>query len=110
MSHWAEYVKERFNWSAIETDRGTIIYSIRPPYALIHDLFVTQDSRIKKHGTALCDEVARIGKEQGCTHLWSQVAVGSRNATEALKANLAYGFCVTATDDKGIILMKEIGN
>lgn len=110
MSHWAEYVKERFGWDAIESVDGTIIYSIQPPYACIHDLYVPKEKRMHKVASVLADQVARLGKDKGCTHLWSQVATGSRNASEALAINLAYGLKVTASDTQGIILMKEIGD
>lgn len=109
MSHWAEYVKERFGWDAIVTDDATVIYSIQPPFALIHDMYVAPQMRKIGIASDLADQVAAIGKEKGCTHLWSQVASETLNSNEALMANLGYGFRMTKTDATGIIMMKEIG-
>lgn len=108
MSRWANYARERFGWSAIEDDRGTLLYSIRPPLACIEELYIPEDRRKSGAASLLVGLLADIGKAQGCTHLWAQVVTGAINANEALLAALHYGFSLAASDEKRIILTKEI--
>lgn len=110
VSHWANYARERFGWSALESDRGTVLYSIRPPFARIEEMHIPATERLNGAGAAFVDQIAELGKAQGCTHVWGQIATGALNASEAMLAALRVGFKIAASDTERIIIIKEIGD
>lgn len=109
MSLWADYISEREGNSVIEEDFGFIEFRLSPPVCLIHSLYVRPGDRRSGVGAALADRVAELAKEAGCTLLWSQVVTTTLNATESLKAVLAYGFKVQDAQNGVIVLTKDIG-
>ncbi len=109
MTLYAEYLKERFGYSTITESWGFISYSFVQPFCRIEELYVVPEERLKGRGRELADRVTKIAQENECKCLWSQVQTNALNASEALSANLAYGFKVIETDSKRIILLKEIG-
>lgn len=108
MSLWAEYVKEREGHEVIEEPWGFLRYHIAPPLLCIDDLYIQPEYRRGERGSELADRVTRIARESKCTHLWAQVWPHTLNATDSLKAVLAYGFQVTGAQNGAIILLKEI--
>lgn len=109
MSLWSQCIKEREGRDVIEESWGFIEYLIRPPNVEIHDLYVQPEFRGQGKGQELANRVATLGREQGCTALWSNVYVDSLNASETLRLNLTYGLKVRSADGGRIILAKELG-
>jgi GNAT superfamily N-acetyltransferase len=110
MSLWAEYHKETDGSICIERFFGFIRYEIEGNLCKIHDLFVKENFRREGCAWALADEVSVIAKKSSCTHLWSRVGCGTLGATEALSANLAYGFKIAMAEGGFIIMLKELEN
>lgn len=108
-SLWVNYVKEREGSSVIEEPWGFIEYKLVHPFMRIETLYVVESQRQNGFGSELADRVADLAREAECTHLWAKVWVGALNATESLKAILAYGFTVNCLDGDCIILTKQIG-
>jgi GNAT superfamily N-acetyltransferase len=107
MSLWSDYILEREGNAVIEEGWGFIEFRISPPVCMIHSLYVRPVDRKSGRGSELADRVAEIARREGCT-LWSQVVSSMLNATESLKAVLAYGFKVTEAQNGCIILTKDI--
>lgn len=108
MSLWSDYHKETEGHEVIETEYGFVRYSITAPLCWIHDLYVCPEHRRHNHGSFLAKKVTALAIEAGCTHLWSQVGLGSRTANDALKANLSFGFLVQGAQNGFIIMSKDI--
>jgi L-amino acid N-acyltransferase YncA len=108
MSLWADYLKEREGNSIIEEPWGFIEYRLALPFMKIESIYVKPEERKAGRASLLADQVTSLAKEQGATHLWSQVWVGALNATASLKAILAYGFTVQGAENGHIILTKEL--
>jgi ribosomal protein S18 acetylase RimI-like enzyme len=109
MSLWAEYLTEREGKVVIEEEFGFIAYRIPSNGICIVDaIYVSKETRRSGFGSALCDRVAKIAIEAECTQLWSQVQVNTFNATDSLKACLAYGFRLHSLDGTCIVLIKDI--
>lgn len=110
MSLWAEYHKETDGSEVIERFFGFIRYDFSDDGKVcrIHDLFVRENSRRDRCAWILADEVSAVAKRANCTHLWSRVGIGTFGASEALQANLAYGFKLAAADGGWVIMMKDL--
>lgn len=108
MSLWSAYHKETEGHETLETESGFIRFSLNPPNCYVHDLYVRPDLRRGKYATNLADSVTLIAREAGCTHMWSEVGVVSRTSTEALYANLSYGFKVQRAENGFILMCKEV--
>ena len=109
MSLWADYIKEREGNDVIEEPFGFIEYSIALPFLRIESIFIAKEQRDNGRGSDLANRVTQIAREASATHLWASVWIGALNATESLKAILAYGFQVTALQNDCIILTRDIG-
>lgn len=109
MDLYAKYVSEREGNSLITEPWGFIEFRLILPVMRIESIYIVPERRHDGRASALADRVTQIARESGATHLWSQVWTGSLNATESLKAILAYGFIVQGIIGDRIILTKEIG-
>jgi GNAT superfamily N-acetyltransferase len=110
MSLWADCLTEREGKFVIEEEFGFIVYRLPSPGVCTIDLiYVNKETRRTGFGSLLCDRVAKIALEAGCTKLWSQVQVSALNSTDSLRASLGYGFRLHANDGDYIILVKDIG-
>lgn len=108
MSLWSDYIREREGNAVIEEGWGFIEYRLAPPVCLIHSLYISPGERKRGRGSELADLVAEIARREGCTLLWSQVVTATLNATDSLKAILAYGFRVQDAQNGVIVLTKDI--
>lgn len=107
-SLYAQYIKEREGSSVIEEPWGFIEYRLAPPVMRIESLYILPEYRKTNKGSELANRVTLLAWDAGATHLWAQVWVGALNATDSLKAILAYGFQITAAQNDCIILTKDI--
>lgn len=108
MSLWADYVKEREGHHSIEEEWGFAEFSIQPPSCFVHSVYIRPEDRRKFRGSGLVFRIEQIAKEQGCTHIWTQVWVPANGSTESLRAILPYGFKLHSALDQIIMLNKEI--
>lgn len=110
MDMYSECVKEREGNAVLSEEFGFIEYKITPPICAIYTVFVKPDQRREGKAKLLADKVCDLGRLAGCNELRAQVWVGSLNATDALKANLAYGFKVQSAEGNCILLSKSLGD
>jgi ribosomal protein S18 acetylase RimI-like enzyme len=108
MSLYEKYVLERTNNQIHEIKEGFIVYSISNGKVFIEDLYIDTDFRRKGMGTTLTDIVAAKAKTDGCTELFCGVCPQAKQATESMKAILAYGFKVESASNSLIIFRKDI--
>lgn len=108
MNLYEDYIKEREGALIIKEEWGFIEYRITPPALRIEAIYIRPEDRKSGKGSELADRVTQIAKEQNCTLLWAQVWASALNATESLKAILAYGFIVQRAENGVIILTKDI--
>lgn len=108
MSLWSKCIKEREGHDVIEETWGFIEYHFAHPFCVIDDVYVEPEFRKQGKAKELGYRVEKFAKENGCTHLWSNIYDSSFNKDETLKVNLAYGFKWAASENGRIILMKEL--
>ncbi len=109
MSLYADYVQERLEQECIETDDGFITFAMLEPGAcLIEDLYVVPEKRRARIAWDFADRVCVWARARRCHTLVARVYVGSTNATEALKAQLAYGFKLHHLEQDRIVLTKSL--
>lgn len=108
MSLWSDCVMEREGNSVIEESWGFVEYRITLPVLRIELFYVSPEVRHPAKTRELLNRVIQIAREAGATHLWSQVQTWTLNATDSLRACLAYGFQVQAAENGAIILIKEV--
>ncbi len=107
-SLYAQYVNEREGSRLIEEPWGFVEFKSEPPFMRIEAVFTLPQYRRTKRAWDLCDRVVEVAREEGLTHLWTQVWVNYQGANESLSACLAYGFRVQIAEGGRIILTKEI--
>lgn len=108
MSHYADYVKERENFQTLETRQGFATYIIEGSCCYIRDIYVVPEARKSRVGSLLADCIAEIAKKEGCTMLVGSVCPATNNATNSLKALLAYGFQLASVDyQKNLIMFSK---
>jgi GNAT superfamily N-acetyltransferase len=108
MKLYAQYVKEREGNEIIAESWGFLEYHIALPFLAIDSIFVAPEMRNRGYARMLADRAEDIAREAGASYLWSQVLVKALNATDSLKAILAYGFKVQGAENGCIILTKEL--
>lgn len=109
-SNYAKYLLERANKFIYEDERGFAVYFFLPQSGIcyIEDIFVDSNFRRKGVASFYADEITKIARAQGCTHLMGSVQPGVPGATESMKALLAYGFYLDSVDSKLVYLLKNI--
>lgn len=105
---WLNYAKERFGYSSIEEKWGFVLYSINHPIIVLQDMYVQAEVRAIGNGSDLLSRLVEIGRENKCTHVWTQVWMNDRNANSTLQAALARDFKVAEAENNRIILLKKI--
>lgn len=108
MSMFSDYVKERAGRRTLETEKGFMIYEIKPPECFIHDAYVMPEHRLSGEGARMLVAIEEIAKEHGCSKMTCTVSPGAKGSTNALKAVLASGFKLTASVQNLIAFAKEI--
>lgn len=83
-------------------------YAIQGKYCLIHDMFVSKNTRGNRTSAKLADAVTEKAKEAGCTTLVGFVRLPSPYATISMKCQIEYGFKVVKAEQNTITLEKEI--
>lgn len=103
-----EYFKELKGLEIYEEEHGFVLFSIRPPYFYIHDMYVKPEHRQTGIARDIADRLLEASKEAGCTHLMADIQPSCRTATTAMKVLLAYGMTIKEANHDEIILIKEI--
>jgi hypothetical protein len=117
MSDWATYIKEREGHEVLETEDGFVEYHLapgEPPLCILDSFFVRPELRKsavgnKEAGLRLTSVVEAFAREHGCNHVIATVYPGMLNATQSLRASLAYGMSLHAAEQGRIILVKYVG-
>lgn len=104
MSLWADYIGERLGEHLIEDDCGFIQYYIEGEMCQISEIYVRPELRQKGLASRYADQVREVATAAGCKLLVCYVYPSAVGATEALRAILAYGFKLRATDGPRIML------
>lgn len=105
---WLDYQKERFGYESIEEDWGFLLYSIMDKTLAIQEIYVKPEARFGIRGLELLNRASKIGRERGCTFLWTQVWLNDKMAARALRCNLACNFKMIEAHNGRIVLIKEI--
>ena len=108
-SLWARYHKETEGHQVIETDVAFIRFVIDGDICYIHDLYVIPEARRLGWGTRITDQAAEVALKAGCRALRSAVCVKFVTGTEAMMANLSYGFRLVSNIGDMTFLEKVIG-
>lgn len=108
LTNYAAYIKEKAGLELIEWENAWASYTINGDSCFIADIWVAPVFRMKGLGRELADCVVHIAKRHDCTKLRSTIIVHSNGVEDTLKAQIAYGFKVIASDSEKIYLMKEI--
>lgn len=105
---YKQWFKEYHNNEVHETDFGFMSYFIKDNMCIINDVFIKPEFR--RHGkmAELADEVIKIAKKQNCNKLIGFVNFPSTYPEYSLKAQINYGFKISAVENGRIILQKEI--
>ena len=99
---------ERSNNKVYEIPEGFIVYSIDGDRAFIHEIYVDSDFRLKGFGRLMADMVTGIAQESNCKWLYGSVWPQAKQATESMKAIIAYGFKLDSSSENCILFRKEI--
>jgi len=105
---WINYAKERFGYESLEEEWGFLLFTVAPPLLAVQELYVKPEFRKNKNALDLLNRVSKIGKERGCTHLWTQVWMNDKGRSRTMTAGLAYGFQMIEASNGRIIMTKEI--
>lgn len=109
MSHFADYMNERFGHETIEEDWGFVSFFIEGSVCFLQDIYVAPEKRRGTRGLNFLNRVTQIARERGCRIMQTQVWVNDANCSRSLRANLACGFLVVGAEPGRIVLSKEIG-
>lgn len=104
----ADYWREREGRKTIQTNFGFVSYKVDGTACLICDMYVVPEYRKEKIGTELANQVVKEALSVGCEFLIAEVYLAAFNATESIKAILAYGFSLGSAEPGKIILFKHI--
>lgn len=108
MSLYAQYIYERQGKSCIEDEHGFATYYYVQNACYIEDIYVVQDSRKLGIASKYADMISEEAKSKGYSKLLGSVLIGTNGCTDSLKALLAYGFQLSATNNNLIFLTKDI--
>lgn len=108
-SLYAAYVLEREGNHVLENEHGFIEYAINADVCEIHTVYVVPERRRSGRGHELMSQLMALAKARGANRFASHVWIKTLNATEALQAQVAYGFRVVGAVDDCIFLTKEFG-
>lgn len=104
-----EYFRELKGLELYEEEHGFVLFSIRPPYFYIHDMYVKPEFRQSHVAKNMADKLLAAAKEEcGCTHLMADIQPSNHTATMAMKVLLAYGMEIKEANHDEIILTKQI--
>jgi hypothetical protein len=107
-SLYSFYLEERENVKTVEGTDGFITYYINQDVIWIKDLYIIPTKRLSGAGTMLADFVKSIGLEKKCKWMRCTVCTQALNATTSMKAILAYGFKLKASDANLIYFEKDL--
>lgn len=106
---FAEYLEEREGkLTIVEPGKGFIVYKISGEVCHIAELFVRAGLRRGLVATNLADRVFAMAKDANCKIVTACVIPSTNGASEAMAAQLAYGFKIAKAMDDCIIMSKEI--
>jgi len=108
MSLYADYINERGVFNIIENEDGFAVYTLYKDSVHLDDIYVKPESRLSARGRRIGDAVAEAAKATGLKTMTCCVVLAAKNASESLKAALAYGFRLLRSDERQIYLIKEI--
>ena len=111
MSLYASYVKERTNKQIIETDYGFVTYYYLDNEIkglMIEDLYIHPEHRLSGKGKQLVDSLVAEARLLGHTKCYSSICPYAKQATESIKANIAWGLKLHSINNNLIFLCKDI--
>lgn len=71
--------------------RGWCIWACRPPHGYLKEMYVVPEARRQGVGLAMAQLIGYMAKEQGCTHLRSNVPIHNVGAMNSIGAHLGGG-------------------
>ena len=106
-------MKEREGCETLVTEDGfltaKVIQEKKDNIFFINDFFVSESVRKKKSSAIkLFNQAKNTAKKLGCNKMRGSVYIDTLNATEALKANLYYGYKVIAAHDNVIYVQIDL--
>ncbi len=111
MKNFFEYLKEREGFDAIVKPDGFAIFKFTTPEeCYIKDIFVRPSKRKTKLASEMADEISKLAKERGCSHLTGTVSYNIENADRSIRVLLGYGFSFLGVnpETKQLIFTKGI--
>ena len=103
-----EYFKELQNLEIYEENDGFVLYKIEDGNLHIRHIYIKPEKRRTSLATRMADNLVAYAKQMGCTTMTADVEPSNKNATEATKVILSYGFTIAAAYIDEIIFYKEI--
>ena len=105
---FARYRMEREGGHTLEKEHGFATYLMGPEECYIQDIYVLPEHRKGGLAAEMADEIAEIGRDQGCTVLTGSVDVRTKRSTDSLKVLLAYGMFLSEVRGNMIIMSKDL--
>jgi L-amino acid N-acyltransferase YncA len=110
MSLYADYAKEQHGRTVLETSMGFISFGVECGVFVIHDLYVIPCHRLGRVGTELANMACAEAINQGFREVWAKIIPGINGQSEAMAAQLAYGFKLVSAGPDFVLLKKELLN
>jgi GNAT superfamily N-acetyltransferase len=107
---YADYIRERTLKSVYEDEHGFCIYTyiMNDECVLLEEFFIRSDIRKMGLGKEMADKIINAAKKRGCRYAMCTVDPTASNASESLKAIIAYGFEPWGVDNNLYVLMKNL--
>jgi len=109
MSLYGEYLKERSHDSIVEDEYGFATYRfVDEKTVYIIDIYVKPDHRKEGLAASYADDIAKVAKERGCTHMMGSIVPSMKGSHTSLLVLLAYGMKLDSCANDFIVMKKEI--
>jgi hypothetical protein len=108
VSLYADYLKEREDFSIIESELGFASYKCVGDECYLRDLYVIPSHRQTKVASDMADRVCDIAKLHGCTYLLGTVSPQDKNATRNMQVLIQYGMKLVRSSNDLICFIKEL--
>ncbi len=93
MELFAQYISERLDQGIVDIPgQGFATFKIERPVVYVADVYVVPELRKTGLASKMVDQIADLGKKQGCSVIKTTVQINTNNSDISETAILAYGF------------------
>jgi GNAT superfamily N-acetyltransferase len=107
-SHYAAYVKERWNKEVLENADGFAVYRFLTDGVFIEDIYVTPEKRSTQVAFNFANNIAELARIRGLKKMYGTVCIDAPYTEINLQKYFKYGFRVLNLHHNIINLVKEL--